>query len=124
VADRVLILANGRRVALESVHELRQRQVGATRLVVEVSGDAAPARAALERSGFACEILDSSRLVVDGAAGRGVAALEAVRDAGVAVRSFELSRPTLEELFLTVVRRERALPTGGSADTGASGVPR
>jgi ABC-type multidrug transport system ATPase subunit len=110
VADRVLILLRGRRAALESIRDLRERQMSATRLVIEVpdSSASAPTIAALERAGFAAQPIDSRRLLIEGGGERGVAALDAVRDAGLAVRSFELSRPTLEELFLTVVRAERA----------------
>jgi hypothetical protein len=36
---------------------------------------------------------------------RGPEALEALRGSGIAVRSFEVSRPTLEDIFLGVVRR-------------------
>jgi ABC-type multidrug transport system ATPase subunit len=108
VADRVLILVCGRRAALESMGDLRERQMGATRLVIELVGDVHAARGVLEGAGFAPETLDTRRLVLDGAGERGVAALALLRDAGVPVRSFELSRPTLEELFLSVVRAGRS----------------
>ncbi|HEU4725606.1 MAG TPA: ABC transporter ATP-binding protein [Candidatus Eisenbacteria bacterium] len=108
IADRVLILLHGKRAALESLAALRERQVNATRLVIEFRDDAADARRRLEAAGFPCESLDARRLVLDGAEGRGVTALDLLRDGGVAIRSFELSRPTLEELFLSVVRGERA----------------
>jgi len=107
VADRVLILVQGRSAALESIRDLRERQMSATRLVIELSRGVDGARVVLERAGFACQTLDSRRLVLDGAGERGVAALDLLRDAAVPVRSFELSRPTLEELFLSVVRGER-----------------
>ncbi|HET9950901.1 MAG TPA: ABC transporter ATP-binding protein [Candidatus Eisenbacteria bacterium] len=107
VADRVLILLHGRRAALESLSALRERQVNATRLVIEFRDDAARGRERLAAAGYACETLDSKRLVVDGAGGRGVSALEILRDGDIAIHSFELSRPTLEELFLAVVRQER-----------------
>jgi hypothetical protein len=82
--------------------------MGATRLVIELVGDVHAARGVLEGAGFAPETLDTRRLVLDGAGERGVAALALLRDAGVPVRSFELSRPTLEELFLSVVRAGRS----------------
>jgi Cu-processing system ATP-binding protein len=107
VADRVLILTHGRCAALESLADLRARQAGHTRLEIETHGDAGVARGALERSGIGCEALGDRRISVDGANGNGVAALEALRGAGVSVRAFELTRPTLEEIFLTVVRRGR-----------------
>jgi len=107
VADRVLILTRGRRAALESIAELRARQAGHTRLEIETRGDAAAASEVLRRSGIGCEPLGDRRISVDGGNGNGVAALEALRGAGVSVRAFELTRPTLEEIFLSVVRRER-----------------
>jgi len=107
IADRVLILLHGRRAALESLSALRERQMNATRLVMEFGDDLTAARAMLGAADFACEVLDSRRLVVDGAGGRGVKALEVLRHGGIEVRTFELARPTLEELFLAVVRQER-----------------
>lgn len=121
VADRVLILRGGRRAALESLSALRERQVGATRLVIELRDGSGGPLAQLRAAGFAAEPLDTHRLVVEGASGRGVAALEALRDAGVAIRSFELSRPTLEEIFLAVMRREwEGVPGEGAPLGGAT----
>ena len=107
VADRVLILANGRRAALERLDELRARQMSATRLIVELNE--APERATAALASLACgvEVLDERRLVLEAADGRGVEALEALRRAQVAVHSFEMQRPSLEEIFLSVVRGER-----------------
>jgi len=48
-----------------------------------------------------------ARLVVEGRNGSGVAALEALRSSGIVIRSFEMERPTLEELFLRAVHAER-----------------
>jgi len=104
VADRVLILVGGRSAALESIAELRRRQVSATRLVIDlIAPDVAGARALAAR-GFTFTAADEARLVVEGKNGTGLAALETLRTAGVGVRSFEMERPTLEELFLKAVR--------------------
>ena len=115
VADRVLILVNGRRAALESLSDLRARQASATRLVIELRGadDRGEDRlerggAALTACGVAWERVDARRLAVEGADGRGFAAIEALRAAGAEVRSFETERPTLEEIFLAVVSRDRS----------------
>jgi len=113
VADRVLILVEGRRAALESLAELRARQVGATRLHVELGADAAAAAGALERRGFALAARHERAIVVETMNGGGLEALEVLREAGVAVRSFELLRPSLEELFLDVVRAGREPGAGG-----------
>jgi Cu-processing system ATP-binding protein len=106
VADRVLILAGGRRVALESLADLRARQASSARLEIEAR-NAEAAGAALARRGIAFTPWGEKRVAIEGANGRGVAALEALREAGVEIRTFELTRPTLEEIFLAAVRKER-----------------
>ncbi len=106
IADRVLILVAGRQAALERLDDLRRRQMGATRLVIQPR-EPGPAAAALAARGFAVEAVGERALAVAGENGRGLEALEALRAAGVGVRSFELERPTLEELFLSVVRGGR-----------------
>ncbi|HEX7076829.1 MAG TPA: ABC transporter ATP-binding protein [Candidatus Eisenbacteria bacterium] len=125
VADRVLILNEGRRAALESLSSLRERQASSTRLAIETRGEAASAAAALARRGIASAPIDATRLTVDGSDGRGVAALEALREDAVAVRSFELVRPSLEEIFLAVIRRERGVAAraaaGSAPDAGGNG---
>ncbi len=121
IADRVLIMVEGRRAALESIAALRTRQVGATRLHVELAGDPGPAFAALEPRGFALELRPDRAIVVETANGGGLLALEALRAAGVAIRSFELHRPTLEELFLEVVRAGRRGPAAGPGPSPAGG---
>jgi len=107
VADRVLILVEGRRAALESLTELRTRQARATRLLITLEGSVEPAIAALAKHGLAGDASSPQRLTVDASNGHPLAALEALRGAGVPVRTFEVERPTLEEMFLTVVRGER-----------------
>ena len=107
VADRVLILVQGRCAALEPLSLLRERQVNATRLVIEVREHAERARTTLETLGHPVEPLEGARFALEAANGQGLAALEALRRGGVIVRSFEMQRPTLEEIFMDVVRRER-----------------
>ena len=107
VADRVLILVQGRSAALEPLSLLRERQVNATRLVIEMREEIDRARSTLESLGHPVQPLDGTRLVLDAANGQGLAALEALRRGGLEVRSFEMQRPTLEEIFMDVVRRER-----------------
>jgi ABC-type multidrug transport system ATPase subunit len=104
VADRVLILVEGRRAALERLDDLRARQASATRLAIEVHGPAAGAVAALEGLGLAFEVSGDRALMVEALDGRALEVLETLRTAGVAIQSFELQRPTLEEIFLKVVR--------------------
>ena len=107
IADRVLIMVDGRRAALERLDELRARQLRASRLVIEVPGDLESARAVLAASGITPALAGAEAVSVDAAEGNGPAALEALRVAGVRVRSFEMQRPTLEEIFLEVVRGGR-----------------
>ncbi len=104
VADRVLILVEGRRAALERLDDLRARQAGATRLAVELEEPPARAVAALEGRGLAFEVAGDRSLTVEALDGRALEVLEALRSAGVAIHAFELQRPTLEEIFLKVVR--------------------
>jgi ABC-type multidrug transport system ATPase subunit len=104
VADRVLILVDGRRAALERLDDLRARQASATRLAIEVSGPVTRAAAALEGLGLAFEVTQGHALTVEALDGRALEVLETLRGAGVAIQSFELQRPTLEEIFLKVVR--------------------
>jgi len=107
VADRVLILLDGRRAALESMRALRERQAESTRIAIEPAGEPAAALAVLARRGFAAIELPGRGVSVEGANGLAIKALEALREAGIAVRVFEVQRPTLEETFLAVVRGER-----------------
>jgi ABC-type multidrug transport system ATPase subunit len=110
VAGRVLILIGGRRAALESLDELRARQASASRLIVHLTGAPAEAAAALTARGLSSTERDERSLVVDAVNGQGVHALETLRAAGIAVRSFEVARPTLEELFLQVAARRSDVP--------------
>jgi Cu-processing system ATP-binding protein len=107
VADRVLILLDGRRAALERMEALRTRQVKATRLLVEVEQDPTQALEALRRWGMPGEVAREKVLSLDSTNGRSLEALEFLRSNGVKVRSFELQRPTLEEIFLEAVQGAR-----------------
>ena len=108
IADRVLILVAGRRAALESLSELRARQISASRMVIEVREGEDLAFATLAGLGRPVERLGFGRLLLDAANGFGLAALDALRDRGIAVRSFEVQRPTLEEIFLQTVKDANA----------------
>ncbi len=124
VADRVLILVDGRCAALERMDDLRARQANATRLAVDVGDTVARSRQVLARGGIPVEGLEGCRLVLDAADGRGPRALDALRAAGIAVRGFEVLRPTLEETFLEVVRRPAGTvaadaPAAETCDLGA-----
>ena len=109
VADRVLILVDGRCAALEPLDDAA-RAPGAGHAprdrAAQPTMHARESRAGA-RAGSRASRLARGRVAVEGANGRGLEALEALRSAGVAVRSFEMQRPTLEEMFLAVVRGER-----------------
>ena len=107
VADRVLILVEGRRAALERLDALRERQARATRLAIDLAEDPARAVTALGRAGLVAESCDDRRVLVEASNGHGLDALDALRAAGVPIRTFEMQRPTLEEIFMAVVRGER-----------------
>ena len=107
VADRVLILVEGRRAALERLDALRERQAAATRLAVGLNRDADRAMRLLAERGLHSEASDGTGLVVEARNGRALETLELLRAGGIEVRSFELLRPTLEETFMSVVRGER-----------------
>jgi ABC-type multidrug transport system ATPase subunit len=104
VADRVLILVEGRRAALERLDDLRARQAGATRLAIELHGEAQAATGALARLGLPFEISGARSLAVEARNGSVVDVMTSLRASGIEVKSFELQRPTLEEIFLRVVR--------------------
>jgi hypothetical protein len=61
VADRVLILVDGRAAAVERLDALRERQVAATRLLVRVPGELDRARGVLEVLGIGSVTQGESR---------------------------------------------------------------
>lgn len=107
VADRVLILVGGRGAALESASDLRARQANATRLVVVLDELAERASAELSAHHIEHSLLEERSLSVDARDGRFLEVLDVLRGAGVGLRSFQMQKPTLEEVFLDVVRGER-----------------
>lgn len=103
IADRVLILVQGRAAALERLDDLRERQARATRLRIRLAQSAADAAAALAGRGIELAVTGDDTLVLDAGDPRAGEALAALRSAGVEVRALEAERPSLEELFLEVV---------------------
>jgi ABC-type multidrug transport system ATPase subunit len=106
VADRVLILVDGRRAALERLDDLRARQADATQLTLEVEGSVGDAARVLAGLGVALEVVNERELRLPNLDGHALDALEALRREGVGIRSFAMQKPTLEEIFLRVVRGE------------------
>jgi ABC-2 type transport system ATP-binding protein len=107
IADRVLILLDGRAVLTERIDDLRQRQLRASRLRLEIKGDAATAEPVLVRLDVPFERSGAHELLVAATNGRSLEVLDALRGAGVDLRSFQMQGPTLEETFLSVVRGGR-----------------
>lgn len=107
IADRVLILLDGRQAALERIAELRERQLQASRLVIELRDPSEAAARVLRHAGLPFETVGAHGLVVNASNGKSLDVLETLRGAGVTMRSFQLQGPTLEEMFLTVVRGGR-----------------
>jgi len=104
VADRVLILNEGRRAALESLSELRERQLQASRLRIELQGSAVRAEPILKRYGLEFQHLGEREILVHATNGRSLELLESLRAEGIELRSFQLQGPTLEEMFLAALR--------------------
>jgi len=107
VADRVLILVAGRGAGLERIADLRRRQMTATRVIARLDEPPERALGVLRERGLDAQVIESRALLLEAANGHGVQALEAMRLAGITIRSFEQQRPTLEEIFLQTVRGER-----------------
>ena len=104
VADRVLILVGGRAAAHERMADLRSRQVEATRLLVGLHDAPERALAVLSARGLEGSAADGGAVAIEARDGRFLEALDALRAGGVRVRSVEMQRPTLEEVFLAAVR--------------------
>jgi ABC-type multidrug transport system ATPase subunit len=104
VADRVLILVGGRSAALERLDDLRARQANATGLALEVEGPAEAAAKALGGLGLTLHVIGDHDLRLEDLDGRAIDVLDTLRRERIGVRSFEMQRPTLEEIFLKVVR--------------------
>ncbi len=108
IADRVLILVQGRAAALERLDDLRERQARATRLRVRIGEPPARALALLEARGLAASPAGDDALALTAGGERSGEALEVLRAAGLPVLALEVERPSLEELFLEVVRAAHA----------------
>ena len=104
VADRVLILVEGRRAALERLDTLRERQARATRLIVELAEPPGRALEALGRIGLTAEAHPERGIIVEASNGNGLTALDTLHAAQIPIRTFEMLRPTLEETFMSIVR--------------------
>ena len=108
LADRLVVIDHGKTVAEGTPEELKS-SVGSSTLIVdlETTDDAPAARSVLER------VLGDGALFVDGGrlnaplpdANVAIDALSALREARIAVRSVQVSKPSLDEVFLTLTGR-------------------
>jgi ABC-2 type transport system ATP-binding protein len=110
LCDRILVIDHGRIIAEDSSANLKQ-SVASTVVLVEVDGDAASGVVVLEGLTEVREVTamdgktlrmsvgedDDDRVVLD--------AVTALRAAGLEVRSFSLTRPTLEDVFFNLTGR-------------------
>ncbi len=109
VADHVLVLSKGQLVLSSGIETLADPSAGS--VVVDAS-DRAALRSALGQAGFEVEVLRSG-LTVRGADAGTVGAVAA--SAGVALSTLVQRGPTLEDVFIELVR-------GGSLTPGAQAV--
>lgn len=103
LADRVLILVEGRAVALQTIGELRLRLSQYSRLRVDV-GDTTPAHisAALEAGALDAR-QNGHGMVITAPEARRMDVLSSLRSVG-AVHHFETEQPSLEDVYLDYVR--------------------
>jgi ABC-type multidrug transport system ATPase subunit len=105
LADRIVVVDHGRRVADGTPEELK-RMVGAAACVVSVLDPADLDRAAdeLRHLGEVTVDVDRAQLTIAGADGAEtlVAALTLLRDRAIAVQEAGLRQPSLDEVFLAL----------------------
>ena len=108
VADRVLILCDGRMAALERMEDLKQRQLKASRLRVDIRESLDRVEPFLAQQQLAFERVGEHEFLIEATNGTRLAVLESFRAAGIPLRSFQVQGPTLEETFLAAIRRGRS----------------
>jgi ABC-2 type transport system ATP-binding protein len=107
LCDRVIIIDNGVTVATGTPEELK-RQVSGDVVTLQVSGSAASARELLAAQPIVRDAVVSDgelRLTVEHGEESLPALLRVFDGAGVTIKSISLSRPTLDDVFLTLTGR-------------------
>ena len=121
LCDRVIIIDNGVTVAAGTPDELKRRISGDV-VTLRVSGLAADARKLLEAQPVVRDVTlsdDELRLTVEHGEEALPALLRALDGAGITISSISLSRPTLDDVFLTLTGRSLR---DDSPDTGRHGT--
>lgn len=113
VADNVLVLSKGHLVLASGIETLADPKGGS---VVVDAADRAALTAALSAAGFDVEVLRSGLTVRGGDAGT-VGAVAA--DAGIALSTLVQRGPTLEDVFIDLVRGGKLGARAGAVGTGA-----
>lgn len=116
---RVLIMYEGRIVAADTAENLRRRASGGGGAVAEIAADAEALRACWEEHGGVSVVEVTPlgdgfvRCVLEAGEGRDLREdfFRAVRDRGWRLRELTQRRPSLEDFFLRVTRREAAPET-------------
>jgi ABC-2 type transport system ATP-binding protein len=105
LCDRILVIDHGRIVAEDTPESLKRRVSGDV-LTISIDGDLDAACALLTRLPGAREVASlgdaTLRLVTDHSDQTVVDAITALRGAGIPVRGLQLTRPSLEDAFLTL----------------------
>jgi ABC-2 type transport system ATP-binding protein len=126
LCDRVFIIDHGEIVADGTPDELKRRVSGDI-VTLQVNGEADRARELLERQPLVKDVTTAEdgalRLSVFHGAEALPALLRVVDDAGITMSAINLSRPTLDDVFLTMTGRSLRddSPSAGRADDPESG---
>lgn len=108
LCDRILVIDSGRIIAEDSPANLKQNAARSV-VTVEVGGDAGTGMAALGRLAQIKELIAvdarTLRMSVDEGDKVVVDAVAALHAAGLEVRSFNVTQPTLEDVFLNLTGR-------------------
>jgi ABC-2 type transport system ATP-binding protein len=122
LCDRVIIIDNGVTVAAGTPDELKRRVSGDV-VTLKVSGPAGQARELLAAQPIVRDVAESDedlRLTVEHGEVALPALLRALDGAGMTISSISLSRPTLDDVFLTLTGRSLRDDSPSSAGSPAA----
>jgi daunorubicin resistance ABC transporter ATP-binding subunit len=101
LADRIILIDRGRVVVEGSQADLKN-QLGRDVLQVRVSDAADVKRVVAALNSDEAHVIDEQTVHVPvGSAARSLAVLDAIRDAGVVLEDFSLTKPSLDDVFMT-----------------------